>query len=147
MDALTWTAISAIRALKFFSLSTRGFRQRERELLFMFVQEVADLSLYSKEEVNEWIYKLWCGDLYRYRDGDVVEYTETLRNISESMMDRCRDYALRIAGGSGRKPIDPNWLERIEFEFCPEPSVRPPIKVASNGISATISVNIADFFH
>lgn len=145
LEALTWYAISAIKALKFFSLSTRGFRQRERELLFRFAQEVVDLSLYSKEEVNEWIYKLWCGDLYRYRNGDTVEYAETLRNLPPLMLNRCRDYALQIAGGSGRKPIDPSWVDRIESEFCPDPIVRSPAKVTSNAVITTISVNTADF--
>lgn len=124
IESLLWQVLPAIKALKFFTLSTRGFRQRERDRVTQFVQEVADLRAYSKEEIGEWVYKLWCGDLYTYRDGDTTEYTETLQNIPSALLNRCRDYALLIARGSGRKPVDPIWVERIETEFNPAPQVK-----------------------
>lgn len=126
IESLLWQAMPAIKAIKFFALSTRGFKQRERDRVEQFVQEIADLSAYSKEEIGEWVYKLWCGDLCAYRDGNTTEYTETLLNIPSALLNRCRDYALLIARGSGRKPIDPAWLERIETEFNSVPKVKKP---------------------
>lgn len=140
IKSLLWQALPAVKALKFFTLSTRGFRQRERDRVTQFVQEVADLSAYSKEEIGEWVHKLWCGDLYTYWDGDTAEYTETLQNIPSALLNRCRDYALLIARGSGRKPIDPLWLERIETEFNHTPLVKKPERKESEEISVTISV-------
>jgi hypothetical protein len=144
IDYLTWPMISAIKALKFFSLTTRGFKQRERDRVTKFVQEISNTASHTPEELSEWVYKLWCGDIYRFRDGDTLEYTETLRNIPPSVLDRCRDYALHIASGSGRKPIEPAWQERIDTEFSSNPVVKPPIKPTSDGPCVTISVDLSD---
>ena len=141
IKSLLWQALPAIKALKFFTLSTRGFRHRERERVAQFVQETADLSAYSKEEIGEWVHKLWCGDLYTYWDGDTAEYTETLQNIPSALLNRCRDCALLIARGSGRKPIDPIWLERIETEFNHTPQVKKPERKATEEISVAIRAN------
>lgn len=126
LQSLTWYVMPALKALKFFTLSTRGFAKRERDRVVQFLQEVANVSEFSKEEVGEWVYKLWCGDLYAYRNGDTNEYTETLKSIPSGLLKRCREYALQIACGSGRKPIDPSWLERIELEFNLNPIVKKP---------------------
>jgi hypothetical protein len=142
IESLLWQAMPAIKALKFFTLSTRGFRQRERDRVEQFVKEVGDLSAYSKEEIGEWVYKLWCGDLYAYRDGNTTEYTEILQNIPSTLLNRCRDYALLIARGSGRKPVDPIWLKRIETEFNSVPQVKKPEKNEVEGISVTISAQL-----
>ena len=142
LESLTWRVMPAIKALKFFTLSTRGFAKRERERVVQFLQEVTDLSAYSKEEIGDWVYKLWCGNLYAYQDGDTTEYTETLRNMPSGLLDRCRDYALLIARGSGRKPVDPAWLERIESEFSDNPIVKKPEKNQGERISVTISVEL-----
>jgi hypothetical protein len=144
IDYLTWPMISAIKALKFFSLTTRGFKQRERDRVTKFVQEISNTAPHTPEELSEWVYKLWCGDIYRFRDGDTLEYTETLRNIPASVLDRCRDYAMHIASGSGRKPIEPEWQERIDTEFSSDPVVKPPIKPVSNGPCVTLSVDLSD---
>ena len=50
LDALTWEALPAIRALKFFIITTRGLSKRERLKLVQFVEEVCNVSHYSKEE-------------------------------------------------------------------------------------------------
>lgn len=144
LDSLTWRVLPAIKALKFFTLTTRGFRQRERDRLVQFVQEVVDVRSYSKEEISEWVYKLWCGDIYLYRDGDIAEHTETLRNIPIDLLDRCRNYALLIAKGSGRKPIEPNWEERIQSEFQRNPNVKKPERTLNEGHSLTISVRLPE---
>jgi hypothetical protein len=124
LESLTWRVIPAVKALKFFTLSTRGFAMRERGHVVQFIQEVANVSAYSKEEIEDWVYKLWCGDLFAYREGDTKEYTEILKSIPSELLDRCQIYALLIARGSGRKPTDPNWLERIESEFSQNPIAR-----------------------
>ena len=124
LESLIWRVMPAVKALKFFTLSTRGLAKREKERVVQFLQEVADVSAYSKEEIAEWVSKLWCGNIYAYRDGDVNEYAEALKSIPSGLLDRCRDYALLIAGGSGRAPLDPSWLERINSEFSPTPVVK-----------------------
>lgn len=139
LESLTWRVIPAIKALKFFTLTTRGFRKRERDRVVQFVQEIADVSSYSKDEISEWVYKLWCGDLYAYGNGDTSEYTETLRNIPASLLNQCRDYALLIAKGSGRRPIEPSWIERIENEFRKTPNVKMPEKTQNDEFSVIIS--------
>ena len=142
LESLTWHVMPAIKALKFFTLSTCGFAKRERERVVQFLQEITDLSAYSMEEIGNWVYKLWCGNLYAYRDGDTTEYTETLRNIPGGLLDRCRDYALLIARGSGRKPVDPGWLERIESEFSANPIVKKPENNQEERSSVTICVKL-----
>lgn len=142
LDALLWRALPAIKAVKFFTLSTRGFAKRERERVTQFVREFAEAASHTKEEVEEWVYMLWCGDLYAYRDGDITEYTETLKAIPNELRARCRDYAVLIARGSGRKPIDPHWAERIDSEFCATPKVTKPEKKPREGIGVTITVQL-----
>jgi hypothetical protein len=144
LEALTWRALPAIKALKFFTLSTRGFAKRERGRVADFVREVADVTSYPKEDLEGWLYKLWCGDLYAYRDGDTTEYTETLKAIPRDLLPRCRDYALLIARGSGRKAIDPILAERIETEFSEAPNVKKPQKTQSEGIGVTITAHLPD---
>ncbi|WPN48371.1 hypothetical protein [Pseudomonas sp. P8_241] len=128
LDSLTWKIRQAIKALKFFSLTTRGFAKRERKHVDTFVKSSVDTSPHSDEEVSEWVYNLWCADLYQYRDGDVAEYKGLLEQIPHSVLNQCRDYAEMIVMGSGRKPNNPDWLQRIYEEFNPQPVVRKPIR-------------------
>lgn len=126
LEALTWRVLPAIKALKFFTLSTRGFAKRERDRVGAFVHEVADVASHTKEDFEAWLYKLWCGDLYAYRSGETSEYTAILKSIPRELLARCRDYAVLIARGSGRKAVDASWMERIEAEFSETPSVKEP---------------------
>lgn len=144
LESLTWHVMSAVKVLKFFTLTTRGGRKRELDRIVQFVQEVADVTSHSKDEVYEWLKKLWCGDLYAYRDGNIAEYTDLLRNIPAALLKRCRDYVLLIAKGSGRKPVEPSWLELIETEFAPDPQVKKPERRQdeNEGISVTISARL-----
>lgn len=144
LESLTWHVMPTVKALKFFTLTTRGSRKRELDRIVQFVQEVVDVTSYSKNEVYEWVKKLWCGHLYAYRDGNIAEYTDLLRNIPASLLKRCRDYALLIAKGSGRKPVEPSWVERIETEFSPDPRVKKQERRQdeNQGISVTISVRL-----
>lgn len=126
LEALNWRVLPAIKALKFFTLSTRGLAKREKQRVADFVREVADVASCPKDEFDEWLHNLWCADLNAYSHGDVTEYTEILSAIPHELLPRCRDYALLIAGGSGRKPVEPDWLERIESEFSMTPKVKKP---------------------
>ncbi len=128
IDALTWHALPAIKALKFFIMSTRGFREREQKYFTEFVLDISDINSYSNEELESWLRKLWCGDLYAYNDGETSEYAETLRSIPSELLDKCRQYAMFVAQGSGRKPIETAWLERIENEFSHNPIVKKHIR-------------------
>jgi len=126
LDSITWFVLPGIKALKFFSLSTRGFRLRERTKVVKFIQEVAHVTDYSEDEVGEWVYRLWCADVYAYLDGDSTEYLELLLSIPTTLLARCRDYALLIARGSGRKPLNADWAARIDAEFQQYPQVICP---------------------
>lgn len=116
LDSLTWKGRQAIKALKFFSLTTRGFSKRERQHLNKFVKELVALPQ-SDEEISEWVYDLWCADLYQYRDGDVEEYRGLLEHIPNSLLEACRACAIKIAGGSASKPENSGWIKRIDDEF------------------------------
>lgn len=126
IDALTWAALPAIKALKFFTLTTRGFSKRERLRVLQFMEEVSDLSAFSKEELEAWLQKLWTANVYGYRDGNKGEYEGLLRSIPAKFLPRCREYALWIAGGSGRKVRNPIWEQRIMSEFSENPIVSEP---------------------
>jgi len=120
LDSLTWRVRPAIKALKFFSLTTRGFSKRERQHLNKFVKELVALPQ-SDEEISAWVYDLWCADMYQYRDGDDKEYKGILEYIPPSLLEVCRAYAIRIVGGAANKPENSGWGERIDEEFGPHP--------------------------
>lgn len=126
LDTLTWEALPAIKALKFFTITTRDLSKRERSKMVQFVEEVCKVSAYTKEEIGEWLQKLWCANVYDYRDGRTEEYAGLLRSIPANLIARCQDYALWIAKGSGRKQLDPHWIQRIECEFSMTPHVVEP---------------------
>lgn len=120
IDSLTWQVRPAIKALKFFSLTTRGFSKRERQHLNKFVKELVALPQ-SDEEISDWVYDLWCADLYQYRDGDEKEYKGLLEYIPPSLLEVCRAYAIEIVGGAANKPENSGWGVRIDEEFGPHP--------------------------
>lgn len=146
LEVLTWKATPAIKALKIFTLTTRGFSKRERGRLIQFIKEISDATSYSEDEINEWVRNLLCTELYSYRSGETAEYTELLRSIEPTMLKRCREYALVISRGSGRKPIDPSWIERIENEFSNDPYVKKPKHYIDedNRVSVTISAALQE---
>lgn len=126
MDALTREVLPAIKALKFFTITTRGFSKRERLRVLRFVEEVCDVSAFSKEEKETWLQKIWCADVHAYRDGKTGEYTGLLKSIPAKFLPRCQEYALWIAKGSGRKELNPFWEQRIISEFSDNPVVLRP---------------------
>lgn len=117
----------ALDALRFFTATTRGFRDKEQTKLAAFLREVSSLDGYSLDEVKEWL-KTKAGfvDTYDYRRGDVSGYKDLLQKIPASLLLRTRDYAMTIAGGSGRRPLSEEMRKRIELEFSENPNVLPP---------------------
>ncbi|UUT14783.1 hypothetical protein NQ186_11600 [Pseudomonas zeae] len=128
LDSLTWKFRQAIKALKFFSLTTRGFAKRERKHVDAFVKSLANTSSYTDEDISEWVYSLWCADLYDYRDGNVEEYKGLLEQIPNSLLDECRAFAVRIVMCSARQPENLDWMQRVDEEFCSRPLVRKPLR-------------------
>jgi hypothetical protein len=126
MDALTWEALPAIKALKFFTITTRGFSKRERLRVLQFVDEVCNVSAYSKNEKEAWLQSIWCADVYGYRAGKTDEYSGLLKSIPAKYLPRCQEYAFWIAMGSGRKELNPFWGQRIISEFSDNPTVLQP---------------------
>ncbi|WP_122669881.1 hypothetical protein [Pseudomonas viridiflava] len=122
LDSLTWRVRPAIKSLKFFSLTTRGFSKRERQHLNKFVKELVALPQ-SDEEISTWVYDLWCADLYQYREGDIEEYKALLEHIPDSLLEACRAYAIKIVGVSASRPENSGWLKRIDEEFSIHPVV------------------------
>lgn len=127
LDSLTWKYRQAIKSVKFFCLTTRGFGKRERPRVVEFVEALLDKSQHSDEDTSKWVNNLWCADLYRYRDGDVSEYLGLLEQIPHSLLDQCRECALKIVVGTGWKPENSDWIQRIDEEFSAHPVVRNPI--------------------
>jgi hypothetical protein len=109
--------LPAVKALKFFAMSSRGFGKKERTRLLQFVQQLVDLRTYSELELEEWLQRLWCGDVVAFRNGARGEYEQLLRAVPSSLRLPCRHTALAIAAGSRRLPIAPELTRRIEAEF------------------------------
>lgn len=137
IESILGESLPAIKALKFFTKTTRGGKRREIYRMVQFVKDVSDVDIYNDDEIAEWIRNLWCGGWQEYFDGNPTEYIKNLKNIPPSLMDKCRFYAKIIARGSGRKPINQEWLKRIELEFSNNPVVMKPIR---NDIEDNISL-------
>lgn len=143
LDSIAWSAMPAIKALKFFTLTTRGTRQRELSRLAQFVKQIVDVAMYSDDELIAWVKQLSCWDMTHAWDrGDTAEYTELLRRIPRAMLSTCHANAVTIAAGSGRKPLDPDWIERINNEFAVEPSVKAPEPKGNEGVFLTVTAQL-----
>lgn len=118
--SITTPIRSAIKALKSFSMQIRdtAMRKRERTQIVRFIQQNADVRNYSEEEIDDWLRKLLCGEAYKYLQGDTSEYFDLLNKIPRPLISKCRQVALAIAKGSGRKPIPPETIRRINEEFA-----------------------------
>lgn len=108
----------ALRALRYFTAITRGFRDREQKKLARFLREVAPLDDFTEAQVVEWL-KTKAGAIgtYPYKTGDLSEYRALLQAIPPELLTRTRDYALLIARGSGRKQLSDEFRTRVEIEF------------------------------
>ncbi len=126
LDAATWQALPAIKAIKFFTLTTRGFCKRERDHLVRFIKEVCSVSIFPDTQLDDWLHDLWCANIYDYKAGQTEEYANLLLAIPANFMPRCQQCVFQIAKGSGRKEIPQFWLKRIEIEFSRNPRVVDP---------------------
>ena len=104
--------VPSIRALKHLTDKLRpGGRKRERDHLVSLAEKLQPHLDLSKQELDFQIKKLWV-DL----DGE-DQYRRDLESIPVEWMPLCRQTALTIAKGSGRKPVNPLALNRIDVEF------------------------------
>lgn len=133
IDAVAWRALPAILALKIFTASTRGLGKRELDRIGEFIRELPDGGALDPDELRAWLKTRWYTEHYAYRDGETKPYEDALKAIPSDMLARAKDYALYIAGGSGRKPRDPAWEKRIEDEFRTDPIVVPPAPRDTSG--------------
>ncbi len=110
---------AAIKALKCFSMQIRGtaMAKRERSHIVRFIQENADVTNYNETEIDEWLRKLQCREAYKYLEGETSEYFELLSRVPRPLLSKCKQVALAIANGSGRKPIPPETIQCINEEF------------------------------
>ena len=118
LESITIHILPAIKALKFLSMQLRGFAKRERKHILKFINSNADSSQYSDKELDEWLYKLWVGDVYAYRDGNHSEYEEVLNEIPNSLKEKSRNVAIAIARGSTRKEVSREIFEKINREYA-----------------------------
>lgn len=128
IESLIYDILPAVRALKMFSKSIRGFSKRERMHIVNFIiNNNEDIKIFSKEIIDEWIHnKLyfkfeWDNSIYVY------DFTETdtfpnliqlIKEIPDELMSACHDTALKIAKGSGRRPIPASIMNWINYNFA-----------------------------
>ena len=124
LDSETLFSVSAIKTLKFFAITTRGFGARERIRIQQFIRETCNVGSFSDVEIDNWLKSLWAIDRYEWQIGKTEQYQMLLNSIPMNLRNRCRHYACWIASGSGRKQIDKNLLKRIDLEFSDNPKVQ-----------------------
>lgn len=117
LDFLGAAHLSTIKALKFFTIYIRGFAKRERDHIIQFIRENTNTDSYSDVELDEWLKKLWAGDVYAYSNGETAEYDALIHAIPESLKSASRKTAIAIAAGSGRRQLAQDVLERINHAF------------------------------
>lgn len=109
--------LPAIRALKYFCLQVRrkrGFAKAERQHIIDFILRHAVIPEELHIDLEEWLVKLGCGDVYEERD---PAYLEALSRIPERLRADCRYTAIAIARGSGRRELAEDVAQRIDIEF------------------------------
>lgn len=120
----------ALDALRFFTATTRGFRDVEQEKLARFLKEVAEHELkeLTLDDIKHWLKNSagWINTM-DYRRGDTREYLKLLQGIPPHLLTRTKDYATFIAASGRMTPAKEAIRMRIEQEFCENPvPVEPP---------------------
>ena len=115
-----------VRALRFYTATTRGFRDRERKRIAAFVMSLVGGEKFTEKQVLDWISALGFVDYHDWLRGDTAKWQSMLDEIPKDAVARVRDAAYAIARGSGRKAIAPEAVERIESEFSWPPKAYPP---------------------
>ncbi len=118
IESLVDDILPAIKALKFFAKSLRDFAVRERSHILNFIRSNSRVDPYSESDLDLWLQKLWCGNVFEYINGEQVEYGNLLREIPEEQLPICRDVAYKIVYGSGRKAIANETLARLKRDFA-----------------------------
>lgn len=103
---------AAILQLQGFVRSTRGFRAREAARFDDFVREIGAAVMHQHPcRADEFVVAARC-----------LEEAAAGREIPVEQVAICRRHALRIAAGSGRKPVPDEWLATID-ELWPQVSL------------------------
>lgn len=118
IEAILGERLMAIRVLKFYSISTRGFAKRERDHLLNYALQGITSIGYSREDVDSWLQSLWAGDVNAYAAGDDAEYKLMLSFLPSIQVPGVRITAELIARGSGRRALSPDAAERIARDFA-----------------------------
>lgn len=101
---------AAITLFRNYVQKTRGFRSRERERFHDFIDELVGRNNHDRDSFVEFAlaHRRW--DTYL----DPIEFNAA---IPPEQLQICRRNALRIAGGSGRRPISADSLDLIDRLF------------------------------
>jgi hypothetical protein len=109
VEAAIWPIRNEVQALLYVASVLRGRAKRERAHIANFVLANTGLANDRAMEVDEYLKRLWIGDENGYR--------RSLQSISKSFRSQCRAVAQKIVRGSGRRPVTPKILDRIDKEF------------------------------
>jgi hypothetical protein len=107
----------AIKVLKLYAKTTRGFAKRERDHIVDFIQQNGRIHPYTRADIDAWLQQLWAGDAHAYQLGNRAEYHTLLEALPMPHKGPVKLTAERIARGSGRRAITPEAAGRIALEF------------------------------
>lgn len=119
-ESVTEATLQPVRAgalvLKIFTFITRGtWRERERRHIAEFIERNIDCSELTPEKIDTWMRKL--PTYFSGIEEAEAEYQRLARSLSPTLRAECRVTALAIARGSGRRPIDPALIAKINADF------------------------------
>jgi hypothetical protein len=126
LQALVHPILPAVKTLKLFSILIRGFAKRERAYIINFITDHIGAENIGAPKIEEWLQKLWCAPcshdehilVYDFQKGDDFQCLKPLiKEIPDELMEKCRETALYIAKGSGRKPIPADLIDWINKNF------------------------------
>lgn len=121
IEAVFGERMIAIKVLKFYAKSTRGFAKRERDHILNYAFQSTNVQGPSREDVDVWLQGLWAGDVYAYKSGEEQEYNLLLSALPSYQRAGVRVTAELIARGSGRRAMSPEAAQRIARDFASAP--------------------------
>ena len=104
--AVVGLVLPVVRVLKFLAKRIRGFGKRERSAIAAFIGRRAAPPALPPDSLDRWLVDLWAGD--------ATDHDADLALIPADLRADARAAALKIAGGSGRRPIDPDVMAIID---------------------------------
>ena len=117
LNSILGVKLIALKILKFYAKSTRGFSRRERDHIVNFALQGIHAVEPQRDAVDAWLKELWAGDVYAYQSGDKKEYNSLLAALPPQQLPDVRVTAELIARGSGRRPLLPEAAQRIARDF------------------------------